>query len=112
MKKYLSIVCCCLLLACQKGIHWDLASTGYLSKDESGNCFPVSLSGVYVADSLITANNFITVDVNVTSIGTYNIYTDSINGFVFKASGEFLNTGVNHVKLLCNGKPVTADTSY
>ncbi|QEC66814.1 hypothetical protein FRZ67_05665 [Panacibacter ginsenosidivorans] len=112
MKKYLTIICCCLLLACQKGIHWDIASTGNLLKDESGNCLPVSVSGVYVADSGINSNNFITVDVNVTGIGTYNIYTDSIDGFVFKASGEFKNSGVNHVKLVCNGKPVAADTNY
>jgi len=112
MKKYLPIVCCCLLLACQKTIHWDLASTGYLSKDEHGNCLPITVSGIYFADSAITANNFITVDVNVTDIGTYNIYTDSINGFVFKASGEFTSNGLNHVKLLCTGKPLTADTNY
>jgi len=100
------------MLSCQKGIHWNLKSKGFILKDNLGNCLPVSVSGVYVEDSGVTENNFITVDVNVTETGTYNIYTDSINGFVFKASGEFTNTGINHVKLLCKGKPVAADTNY
>lgn len=106
------MIFCCFLFACQKGIHWDLDSKGSLVKDDFGNCSPVAVSGLYVADSIVNANNFITVDVDVTEVGVYKIFTDSINGIVFKASGEFTNTGVNHVKLLCSGKPVAADTTY
>ncbi|MEP6845110.1 MAG: hypothetical protein ABI861_03875, partial [Panacibacter sp.] len=113
MKKNLAtIIFCCLIFSCQKGIHWDIASTGSLIKDNDGNCLPVSVAGNYVADSLVNNNNFIIVDVNVTSFGTYNIFTDSINGYVFKASGEFDNSGLHHVKLVCNGKPIAPDTNY
>ena len=110
--KSLAIFFCFFLFSCQKGIHWDIASEGFLIKDNNGNCLPVSISGNYVEDSIINAGNFITVDVNVTGTGTYNIYTDTINGYIFKASGNFNNTGINHVKLICSGKPVAADTDY
>ena len=108
----LHLLLCFLIISCQKGIHWDIASEGSLVKDYNGNCLPVSINGSYIEDSITTGNNFITVDVNVTGIGTYNIFTDSINGYVFKASGEFNNSGTNHVKLLCSGKPAMADTNY
>jgi hypothetical protein len=112
IKTFLIIFFCCLVFACQKGIHWDIASSGSLVKDNDGNCLPVLVSGNYIADSTINDNNFITVDVNVTSTGRFNIFTDSINGYVFKASGEFNSIGVHHVKLLCSGKPVAAGTNY
>lgn len=103
---------CCLAFSCQKVLQWDIASTGSLAKDNNSNCLPVSVSGNYVADSMTNEDNFITVDVNVTSIGSYAIYTDTVNGYSFKASGSFSNTGINHVKLLCAGKPLAANTDY
>ena len=113
MKKSLLIIAViCLLCACQKGIHWDISSKGFLVKDAKGECLPVNIQGVLIADSVINNNNFITVDVNVTGIGTYNIFTDSINGYVFKASGNFDQTGVMHVKLSGSGKPLTAGIDY
>jgi hypothetical protein len=108
------IVFMCLLItfACQKGIHWDIASEGSLAKDSNNNCLPVSINGNYIQDSITNNNNYITVDVNVTSAGSYTIYTDSINGYQFKASGNFNSTGTYHVKLACSGKPLVADTDY
>jgi len=113
MKKNLFfILCCCLIFSCQKGIHWDLPSAGFLPKDSVGNCLHVTVSGTYVADSTISGDNFILVDVNVTAFGSYNIYTDSLNGYSFKASGNFESPGVYHVKLAGSGKPIAADTNY
>jgi len=111
-KNLLFILFCCIIFSCQKGIHWDLASTGFLPKDSNGNCLYVTVNGNYVADSTISGDNFILVDVNVTGFGSYNIYTDSINGYLFKASGNFDKTGIYHVKLVCSGKPVAAGTDY
>jgi hypothetical protein len=111
-KRLLILMLPLLLLSCQKVLHWDLASTGFLVKDNSGNCLPVSISGNYVADSIIGNDNFITVDVNVTDIGTYKIFTDSVNGYSFEATGNFNNTGTNHVKLSCKGRPVSAGTDH
>ena len=108
----LLILFCCLAFSCQKVLQWDIASTGSLAKDNNSNCLPVSVSGNYIADSTINDDNFIIVDVNVTSIGNYAIYTDTVNGYSFKAAGSFSNTGINHVKLLCAGKPLAADTDY
>ena len=113
MKKWiLYVLLGYLFFSCQKEIHWDLQSKGFLAKDSIGNCFPVTANGEYVEDSATGNNNFLMIDVNVIEIGIYNIYTDSINGLVFKATGEFNTTGINHVKLLCSGKPIAADTNY
>ena len=90
MKKIpLIVLLCFLAFSCQKVLQWDLASSGALVKDNNGNCLPVSINGNYVADSTTGNDNFITVDVNVTGIGSYKIYTDSINGYSFAASGNF-----------------------
>jgi hypothetical protein len=105
-------MCLLIAFACQKGIHWDIASEGSLAKDSNNNCLPVSINGNYIQDSAANTTNYITVDVNVTSAGSYTIYTDSINGYQFKASGNFNSTGINHVQLACSGKPVAADTDY
>jgi hypothetical protein len=111
---FLCIVFICLFItfACQKGIHWDIESEGLLVKDSNNNCLPVEINGNYIQDSATNGNNYMAVDVNVTSVGSYSIYTDSINGYQFKASGNFNSTGTFHVKLACSGKPVTADTDY
>src|SRR5690348_16182623 len=113
-KGFLCIVFICLFItfACQKGIHWDITSEGLLVKDSNNNCLPVEINGSYIQDSATNGNNYIAVDVNVTSVGSYSIYTDSINGYQFKASGNFNSTGTFHVKLACSGKPIVADTDY
>ncbi len=105
-------ICLFITFACQKGIHWDIGSEGLLVKDSNNNCLPVEINGNYIQDSATNSNNYIAVDVNVTSVGSYSIYTDSINGYQFKASGNFNSTGTFHVKLACSGKPVAADTDY
>jgi hypothetical protein len=76
-----------------------IRAAGSLAKDSNGNCLPVLINGNYVADSTVSDENFITVDVNVTSPGSYVIYTDTLNGYSFKALGNFTNTGINKVKL-------------
>jgi hypothetical protein len=55
---------------------------------------------------LVTDSNFINVQVNVTKAGSYTIYTDTINGFYFRATGTFSNAGTKTVKLNGTGTPV------
>lgn len=112
MRRLLLIVLVCTgCFSCQKGIHWDIASTGFLIKDANNNCLPVSLKGDYVADSLLGADNTLFVDVNVTGAGTYQIYTDTVNGYAFSSAGTFDNTGVHHVQLWGKGKPLVPGTN-
>ena len=100
--------------SCQKEINWDIdkQSRGNIAKDINGNCLPAMVGGVYMAGQSAGDSNFIQVGVNVTSAGTYAITTDSINGYYFKATGNFNNTGYVQVTLVCFGKPNTASTDH
>ena len=52
----------------------------------------------------------ITLVANVTTVGTYNIFTNTVNGVTFSASGTFTNTGTanNTITLTPNGTPALA----
>src|SRR6187399_1921944 len=103
---FLIFLVCTVYFSCQKELQWDIVSLGTLIKDVNNNCLPVSVNGNYVADSSLGSNNTILVDVNVTGIGTYRIYTDTLNGYTFSATGTFENKGVHHVQLSGKGKPL------
>lgn len=99
-----------ILTSCQKGIHWDLASEGALLKDSAGNCMPITVTGNFITNKPANDSDFLTVNINVTSAGTYSITSDSVNGYIFKASGIFNNVGVIPVKLTCSGTPLIPGT--
>jgi hypothetical protein len=98
-----------ILLSCQKELSFEagLPSRGSLSSDLSGECNPINVFGVYVADKNLTANDYIEVEVNVIQAGSYAIRTDVQNGYSFQASGKFENTGIQIVNLKGTGKPLT-----
>ena len=106
---YLFLMFLLNLTACQKGIHWEFDFEGSLLKDSAGNCMPVAVAGTFTINKLTADSNFLTVNVNVTAAGNYFITTDSVNGFIFKASGVFSNVGVTSVKLTCTGTPLVSD---
>ena len=97
------------IISCQKELDWGIGnkvSVGSLLDDASGNCLGSTPSGTYKKDTVLTANNFISVTVDVDTIGTYTIYTDTVNGYFFRASGRFNTTGPQVVKLMGTGKPL------
>ena len=67
-------------------------------------------TGGYTVGTALTANNIISLNINVLTPGSYNITTNSTNGMVFSASGTFTNTGVQTVVLQGSGTPVTGGT--
>lgn len=96
------------LYSCQKEIstEYGSAAKGTL-KSSAGDCLPKSVAGSYVANKPLNDSNFIEVSVDVTAPGPYIIYSDSINGYAFKATGTFTSTGSNTVKLKGFGKPLS-----
>ena len=85
-------------------------ATGSLRIDSTNDdCLPSSVGGTFVVDSSLNASNYITVTLNITSPGSYTVKTDSKNGYSFSGSGVASGTGLTSVKLLGNGKPVTAE---
>jgi hypothetical protein len=102
--------------SCQKELYFDLSapSIGSLKADSTtGECLPMVINpdAVFQVDSAMTANNYVTLEVDVTSVGTYEIMSDTVNGVSFYASGTFGNTGINTVQLQAFGTPTAAGIS-
>ena len=103
-----------LFTACQKEVSVELAGTassGSLQSDAGGDCLPKTVQGIYETGKVLDpAGNFIDVQVTATSVGSYKIYSDTINGFFFQATGSIATTGLNTIRLPGSGTPLNAGT--
>ncbi|MET0394709.1 MAG: hypothetical protein ABW019_16305 [Chitinophagaceae bacterium] len=99
-----------LFYACQKEVSFEnggIPSVGMLQSDISGDCLPKTVTGIYEeGTALATTTNYIDVEVDVLVAGSYTIYTDTVNGMYFRATGVFATTGINTVRLAGYGTPV------
>ncbi|MBI5371315.1 MAG: hypothetical protein HZA79_04725 [Sphingobacteriales bacterium] len=69
------------------------------------SCSGATASGNYIIGSPLNSSNQVTLSVNVTTIGTYNITTTATNGMTFSGNGAFLTTGVQSLVLTGSGTP-------
>lgn len=101
-----------LIVSCQKELSFEGSNSpagGSLQSDATGDCLPKTVNGNYMAGSvLVPATNTISVQVNVTKTGSYVVYTDTVNGFFFRATGTFTTLGANNVTLRGFGTPFAA----
>ncbi len=95
------------LLSCQKVLQFntDGVSVGSLKSAASGSCMPVTVNGIYQADSVLTTGHYVDVQVNVTIAGTFDIKSDTVNGYSFHKAGT-VGTGLNTIRLYGSGKPL------
>ena len=113
MKRYAAIFLMIIftgivLISCQQEILFDaLPSKGSLM-DSTGRCSPIIIGGRFLAGKNMNDSNFIQISVNVTSAGNYSIISDTVNGFFFKAGGNFIGPGIYVLKLAASGKPSSA----
>ena len=114
MKKlffYLLALSLVLLNACQKELSNESGNTpseGSLQSDVSGDCLPKTVNGTYTAGTSLAATvNAIDVQVNVSATGSYTVYTDTVNGYYFSATGIFTSLGTTTVTLRGGGTPFT-----
>jgi hypothetical protein len=68
-------------------------------------CMDPAISGDYFAGQKLTSGNFLELNVEVNSTGTYVIKTDTVNGMSYYAKGEFTKTGQQTVLLQGSGTP-------
>jgi hypothetical protein len=79
------------------------------------NCTPAPVvSGTYTQSTTLVASNTVTINVNVTTIGTYSISTTVVNGMTFSSApgSSFTITGGQSVILTGSGTPVAAGTFF
>ena len=115
MKKhiiYFLAIAVIVAIGCQKELSIEGSNTpakGSLQSDGTGDCLPKTVNGAYIAGTaLVPANNTIAVQINVTVTGSYLVYTDTVNGYFFRATGTFTTLGANTVTLRSNGTPFAA----
>lgn len=98
--------------ACQKELSFDNGgnSVGSLKSAATGSCLPQTLNGIYKKDSVLTIDNFIDVQVDVSFAGAFVINSDTVNGYSFSKFGN-VGTGLNTIRLYAVGKPLAAGTN-
>lgn len=74
----------------------------------AGACTAATPSGTYQQGVPLDTSNTVQVLVNITTIGTYTISTNSVNGTSFSKSGTFTTTGVQPVILRGTGIPLNS----
>jgi hypothetical protein len=95
--------------SCQKELVFNNngVSAGSFKKDGAGNCQPVVITGIFKAGEALTNALFVDIQVSVSTPGTFDIRSDTINGYSFSKIGTVV-FGINTVRLYPNGKPVFA----
>ena len=93
-----------LLTACKKNDDPVGESVGKLLTT------PAIINGIFKVDSVLTADNYVDVQIEVSVGGSFNIKSDSINGYSFKKTGT-VSTGVNTIRLYASGKPIATGTN-
>lgn len=83
-------------------------SATYTLAGSPGSCTGGTSQGTYTAGTALTAANTITVSVNVSALGAYNISSAPNNGMTFSRAGTFTTTGVQNVILNGSGTPTSA----
>lgn len=76
-----------------------------------GSCSGATTGGTFTAGTALNNSNTATMQVNVTSVGSYTINTSSANGVSFSGSGVFTSTGTQTVVLTGTGTPTAAGTN-
>lgn len=74
----------------------------------SGVCTPTSNTGTFTQGVTLTSGNTAIVQVNVTTLGTYTISTNTVNGVSFSKTGTFTTLGAQNVVLNGTGTPVSS----
>ncbi|MEP6595107.1 MAG: hypothetical protein ABJA71_04130 [Ginsengibacter sp.] len=95
-----------IAFSCQKELNLDTHIAKGTLKDASGICFPQILHGTFYNGITPGADSaYVEIKVNVITTGSYSIFTNSKNGFLFADSGVFKTSGINTIKLKPAGIP-------
>ncbi|MBC7509998.1 MAG: hypothetical protein H7320_14815 [Ferruginibacter sp.] len=74
-------------------------------------CTPVTVSGGYIKDVSLGADDIVTISLQATAPGSYSISTNEINGYKFFASSTVV-AGIQTIKLKSIGAPLAKGTDH
>jgi hypothetical protein len=83
-------------------------SSAFTLAGSPGNCVPGTVSGSYNVGAALNAGDSVSIQVNVTTPGTWSLTTTTLGGMTFSGSGTFTTAGVQTIKLIGTGTPTTA----
>ncbi len=72
-----------------------------------GACTNASTTATFTSGVSLVLSDIVTIDVNVTTAGTWSVTTPTVNGISFSGSGNFTTTGPQTIPLTGSGTPVT-----
>lgn len=107
------ILCLFLLVfSCTKEKSFENPSSrGTLQSETTGECLPSTLHGTYTADSAVVDTlNYIDLTAQVTKVGDYTIFSDTVDGIFFKGTGNVDQLGAAMFSIPAHGKPTAAGT--
>ncbi len=102
-----------IFTSCQKDLSVDTtdSATGSLLKDVNGDCAPITVNGNYKINTLLTNVNYIEIQANFSTIGNYDITSDTINNFSFYGNGVVAILGITTLRLYASGTPINIGTN-
>jgi hypothetical protein len=109
---YVSVFFLFLLVSCSKESSFEQGKISHGSLQGAfGDCLTKNVIGNYSAGKSLNDSNYIEVEVDVTETGRYTIYTDTVNGYFFKGTGNFSTPGTYTIQMKGAGKPETEGTN-
>src|SRR5438045_360674 len=113
MKRFVAslslLACTLMLITCAKEYSFEGGKGGavFTFVGAPDECTQSVVSGNFYVDTGLNLNNTVALTVDVTTIGGYNITTNTIDGISFSASGDFSDTGIQKITLTGTGTPDT-----
>ena len=89
----------------------NIVTADYSLSGAPNDCSNPVEQGTYIKGKSMTTENVVTINVEVTTPGKYNITTDKVNGISFSASGSFTSHGAQQVILQASGTPEVPELS-
>lgn len=91
-------------------LNLDTTATFTMATSPNGSCKDALIQGSYVSGELLTESHTVTLEVEVTYPGQWDISTPTVNGIFFANAGIFTKKGLQTITLLGNGAP--GETGY
>jgi hypothetical protein len=112
-KQILAFIFFAVTFSCTKEYSFEKHIAKGTLRDSTGECFSATVFGTFYNGIVPDGDtSYIEVKVNVTTSGSYSVYTDVQNGIMFLDSGIFINKGINAIRLKPKGIPLVAAPTH